>query len=99
MGKDEVIRRLQQEAGEAGDSLMVAICQVAMGSRSVALRKEVTRGLRIRKGWCAVDGSGPVRSGWVRGRPPGREEYLGRTLRDVCRDECIRVLGQRLQGD
>lgn len=89
------ISALRERAETHGDSLMVLICDAALGRETACRRLAKTGTARASGPWIRgwhLDGAGPARYGWGRTRAAGGREYLGRTVSDVARAECVRVI-------
>lgn len=92
---DAQIIALREEAAQAGDAAMADVYDAALGEDRAAerLRKQGTS--RAPGPWFRghhLDGAGPSRFGWARQRAAGGVQYLGRTLREIARAECARVI-------
>lgn len=86
------VLKLYNAASSRNDNTLAIICRAAMGNASA--QKKMVKELCIFHG-DHLDGAGSARRGWARQRPAGGVEFLGRTLRDVARSHCERVLASQ----
>lgn len=76
------IAALREEALLAGDTEQVTLCDLAAGTRGVAHPAD------WRHGW-HLAGVGPARFGWATYSSAGRCTWLGATLRQAARQQCV----------